>query len=286
MLYLILTILTSAGILMLFRVFVKYDIHILQAIVVNYITASLLGFVIQWNSFTIAEVVNQNWLPYAMLIGCIFIMTFQIFAYSSQTAGVAITAISSKISVVIPVFIGAFLYANESLSLMKVLGLVFAIISFLLVSSNNANMKINPRFIFLPIILFLANGLNDSMMTFAQRKFAGFNTMLFVSCIFFFSLVIGVIWLVVNYLVLKQKLHYKNIIAGILLGILNFLSTYYFFKGVETVESAVFFPVMNTGVVSLSALTGYFVFKEKLNRINWFGIVIALGTIVFIAFAK
>ena len=286
MLFLILTILTSAGILMLFRVFVKYDIHILQAIVVNYITASLLGFAIQWNSFTVAEVVNQNWLPYAMLIGCIFIMTFQIFAYSSQTAGVAITAISSKISVVIPVFIGAFLYANENLSLMKVLGLVFAIISFLLVFSNNANMKINPRFIFLPIILFLANGLNDSMMTFAQRKFAGFNTMLFVSCIFFFSLVIGVIWLVVNYLVLKQKLHYKNIIAGILLGILNFLSTYYFFKGVETVESAVFFPVMNTGVVSLSALTGYFVFKEKLNRINWFGIVIALGTIVFIAFAK
>ena len=286
MLFLILTILTSAGILMLFRVFVKYDIHILQAIVVNYITASLLGFAIQWNSFTVAEVVNQNWLPYAMLIGCIFIMTFQIFAYSSQTAGVAITAISSKISVVIPVFIGAFLYANESLSLMKILGLVFAIISFLLVFSNNANMKINPRFIFLPIILFLANGLNDSMMTFAQRKFAGFNTMLFVSCIFFFSLVIGVIWLVVNYLVLKQKLHYKNIIAGILLGILNFLSTYYFFKGVETVESAVFFPVMNTGVVSLSALTGYFVFKEKLNRINWFGIVIALGTIVFIAFAK
>ena len=271
---------------MLFRVFVKYDIHILQAIVVNYITASLLGFAIQWNSFTVAEVVNQNWLPYAMVIGCIFIMTFQIFAYSSQTAGVAITAISSKISVVIPVFIGAFLYTNESLSLMKVLGLVFAIISFLLVFSNNANMKINPRFIFLPIILFLANGLNDSMMTFAQRKFAGFNTMLFVSCIFFFSLVIGVIWLVVNYLVLKQKLHYKNIIAGILLGILNFLSTYYFFKGVETVESAVFFPVMNTGVVSLSALTGYFVFKEKLNRINWFGIVIALGTIVFIAFAK
>ncbi len=286
MLYLILTILTSAGILMLFRVFVKYDIHILQSIVVNYITASMLGFAIQWNSFTVAEIVNQNWLPYAMVIGCIFIMTFQIFAYSSQTAGVAITAISSKISVVIPVFIGAFLYANESLSLMKVLGLVFAIISFLLVFSNNANMKINPRFIFLPIILFLANGLNDSMMTFAQRKFAGFNTMLFVSCIFFFSLVIGIIWLVVNYLVLKQKLQLKSVLAGILLGILNFLSTYYFFKGVETIESAIFFPVLNTGIVSLSALIGYFVFKEQLNKINWLGIVIALGTIVFIAFAK
>jgi multidrug transporter EmrE-like cation transporter len=91
---------------------------------------------------------------------------------------------------------------------------------------------------------------------------------------------------VVNYLVLKQKLQLKSVLAGILLGILNFLSTYYFFKGVETIESAIFFPVLNTGIVSLSALIGYFVFKEQLNKINWLGIVIALGTIVFIAFAK
>ena len=90
---------------MLFRIFVKYDIHILQSIVFNYITASVLGFAIQWNSFTVSAVIEQSWLPYALLIGCIFILTFQIFAYSSQTAGVAITAISSKISVVIPVFI-------------------------------------------------------------------------------------------------------------------------------------------------------------------------------------
>lgn len=286
MFYLILTILTSASILVLFRLFVKYDIHILQSIVVNYITASVLGFAIQWNSFSVTEVMHQDWLPYAIVIGCIFIMTFQIFAFSSQTAGVAITAISSKISVVIPVFIGALLYANESLSLMKILGLAFAIISFLLVFSNNANMKINPRFIFLPIILFLANGLNDTMMTYAQRKFDGFNTMLFVSCIFFFSMILGIVWMSINYFALKQKIYFRNIIAGILLGLLNFLSTYYFFKGVETIESAVFFPILNTGIVSVSAIIGYFVFKERLNTINWIGILIAMGTIVFIAFAK
>lgn len=286
MVYLILSILTSALILISFKIFVKYDINILQSIVVNYVTASSLGFLIQWNAFTVTEVIHQNWFPYALVIGCIFIFTFQIFAFSSQTAGVAITAISSKISVVIPVFIGAFLYVNETLSLMKILGLIFAIISFLLVFSNNANMKINPRFIFLPIILFLANGLNDTMMTYAQRKFAGFNTMLFISCIFFISLLVGIIWLIINYFAYKQKIHYRNIIAGIILGVLNFLSTYYFFKGVEKVESAVFFPILNTGIVSLSAITGVFIFKEKLNTINWIGILIAMGTIVFIAFAK
>ncbi|MCX6230209.1 MAG: DMT family transporter [Bacteroidetes bacterium] len=283
MFYLTLVILTSTSILVLFKLFPKYDIHILQAIVVNYITAAVLGFAIQWNSFSVDTVIHEDWFVYAIVIGCIFILTFQVFAYSSQTVGVAITAISSKISVVIPVFMGAFLYVNESLSFLKILGLVFAIISFLLVFNNNANFKINPRFIFLPVLLFVVNGLNDAMQTYVQRKFDGFNSMLFVSCIFFFSLLVGVIWLIINYFRLKQKLLGRNIIAGILLGILNFVSTFYFFKGVAVVESAVFFPVLNTGVVSLSAITGFFVFKEKFNLINWIGILVAIGTIIFIA---
>ncbi len=284
MFYLLLSIITSTLILVLFKTFPKYDVHILQSIVINYITATTLGFFIQRHSINVNIITHEVWFPYAIVIGCVFILTFQLFAFSSQTAGVAITAISSKISVVIPVFAGTLLYVNESLSTLKLLGLAFAILSFLLVFYNNANIKINPRFIFLPVILFLANGLNDTMMTFAQRKFNGFNTMLFVSCIFFFSMLVGVLWLTVNYIVLKQKILLRNIVAGILLGVFNFLSTYYFFKGVAEVESAVFFPVLNTGIVGLSTILGYFVFKEKLNLINWIGILFALGTIVFIAY--
>jgi len=211
--YLTLVILTSTSILVLFKLFPKYDIHVLQAIVFNYITVAGLGFVLQWNSFSVNTVIHESWFVYAIIIGCIFIMTFQVFAYSSQTAVVAITAISSKISVVIPVFMGAILYANESLSFYKILGLVFAIISFLLVFSNNANLKINPRFIFLPILLFLANGLNDSIQTFVQRKFDGFNSMLFVSCIFFFSMIIGIILLIFNYLRLKEQISIRNCVV-------------------------------------------------------------------------
>lgn len=282
MIFLFLSVITSASILILFKIFLKYDINILQAIVVNYFTACLLGFTIQWNSFTINEIISSNWLIYAIIIGTIFILTFQIFAYSSQTAGISITAISSKISVIIPVIIGSFLYTGETLNTTKIVGLILAILSFMLVFYGNDNIKINPRFIFLPVLLFLANGLNDSMMTFAQRKFSGFNTMLFVSCIFFFSLTIGIIWLVIKYITNKQIINLRNIIAGIILGLLNFYSTYYFFKGVAVVDSAVFFPVLNTGIVSISTVIGYFVFKEKLNFTNWIGIFTAIATIIFL----
>lgn len=286
MLYLIFSILTSTAILVLFKVFSKFRINILQSIVFNYLIATVLGFSIQWDSYKPLQIFNENWIIYAVVIGSIFIFTFHIFAFSSQSAGVALTAISSKISVIIPVIAGAFLYKTETLNLLKIIGLFSALISFLLVFYSNDKLKINPRFIFLPVLCFLANGLNDTMMSFTQRKFAYSNTMIFVSAIFTFSLIIGVLILIIRYISIKEKVLLKNVIAGFILGIFNFLSTYFFFMSIPFFENSVFFPFLNTGIVISSALIGYFIFKEKLNIVNCLGIIIGICTIIVLTFAK
>ncbi len=283
MLYLIFAILTSTAIFVIFKLFLRYRIDLVQAIAVNYIAAAALGFYIDRDNYHFNTLLQQEWMPFAIIIGILFIFTFQLFAFSSQTAGVAITAVSSKVSVVIPVLVGVLIYANETLSIFRVIGLVLAIVSFLLVFQNNNNMKINPRFMLLPITLFLANGFNDTIMTYSQRNHAGESTIVFISCVFLTSMIIGIIWVLIRFIMYKEKIVLRNIIAGIILGIFNFLSTYYFFKGVAHIESAVFFPVLNTGIVSLSALTGVFFFKEKFNLINWIGIVTAIVTIILIA---
>ena len=157
-------------------------------------------------------------MPFALIIGTVFIFTFQLFAFSSMTAGVAITAVSSKVSVVIPVLIGVLLYANETLSILKVVGLLLAILSFLLVFNNNTNMKINPRFMFLPIILFLANGFNDTIMAYFTTT-CGKDTIVFISCVFLTSMIIGLIMLIVRLIFYKEKIFLRNILAGILLAL-------------------------------------------------------------------
>ncbi len=283
MLYLIFAIITSTAIFVIFKLFQRYRIDLVQAIAVNYIAAAALGFFIDRDNYHFNTLLQQEWMPFAIIIGILFIFTFQLFAFSSQTAGVAITAISTKISVVIPVLVGVLIYTNETLSIFKIIGLVLAIVSFLLVFQNNKNMKINPRFMLLPITLFLANGFNDTIMTYSQRNHAGESTIVFISCVFLTSMIIGIIWVLIRYILYKEKILIRNINAGVILGIFNFLSTYYFFKGVDKIESAVFFPVLNTGIVSLSALTGVFFFKEKFNLINWIGIVTAIVTIILIA---
>jgi uncharacterized membrane protein len=65
--------------------------------------------------------------------------------------------------------------------------------------------------------------------------------------------------------------------------LLNWYSTLYFLKGLDIFQVSFFVPVFNVGVVALSAITGYMVFKEKLSRMNWIGIVLAILAIVLIA---
>jgi drug/metabolite transporter (DMT)-like permease len=81
----------------------------------------------------------------------------------------------------------------------------------------------------------------------------------------------------------KAKMQWKHIAAGFFLGLINFGSTYYMLKAISVFESSVVFPVTNAAVVGLSGLTGYIVFKEKLSRMNWAGIGLALLAILIIA---
>ena len=78
--------------------------------------------------------------------------------------------------------------------------------------------------------------------------------------------------------------HIKNLIAGLILGIINWFSIYYLLKGFESMQVSVFIPILNISVVGLSAIIGFIIFKERLRLINWIGIFVALIAILMIAY--
>ena len=77
----------------------------------------------------------------------------------------------------------------------------------------------------------------------------------------------------------RNKISFKNIIGGVLLGIPNYFSIYFVLLSLESLGGAVVFPVLNIGVVLISTLISYLVYKENLNKENWFGIVLACVSI-------
>ncbi|HNW98983.1 MAG TPA: EamA family transporter [Bacteroidales bacterium] len=285
MIILISAILLSAAILIAFKLFEKFNISVIQAIVTNYLVASVLGFIMSDN-VSISTVNIKPWFLYSILTGISLIVVFNIFGYSSQKAGIAITAVASKMSIVIPISIGILFY-NDTISFFNAGGIIAALASFFLILQKNKSEKIKSIWIILlPILLFLGNGINDSLLKHSERNYIHGETITFLAFSFFFSLVIGIIILSIQIASGKTKIKFKNILAGIILGLLNWGSTYYFLIGLGIFKNSFIFPVFNVSVVGISAITGYFIFREKLSSRNWIGIALALISIILITFAE
>lgn len=284
MTYLILAILFSTAIVITFKLFERFKIDNTQAITANYLLAAALGFIIFPDSFEFAQLPERPWFPWAMGIGVSFILVFFLFALSAQKVGLAITAVSSKMSVVIPVSVGIFLY-HDQVNALKIIGIVSSIAAFYLTFKQDGKARISKRYLILPALLFLGNGTNDTLTKHSQLHYVGTDHFLFLSSIFSMSLFIGIFILLYHVLFKGMKLQWKNLFAGFFLGALNFGSSYYFLRGLFEYESSVFFPVFNVSIVSLSALSGLLLFRERLRFINWFGILLAVIAILLISFS-
>jgi drug/metabolite transporter (DMT)-like permease len=138
MIYLVSTILFSTAIVISFRLFTRFRIDNLQAITVNYLVAAIMCLLFFNSPVDFSEIPYRSWFPYAGVIGFTFILVFLVFALSAQKAGIAVTSVSSKMSVVIPVSVGIMAYA-EPLNAFKLIGIIASLLAFYLTFRKNRN---------------------------------------------------------------------------------------------------------------------------------------------------
>lgn len=280
MIYLILAILTSTLIIIAFRLFERFRISILQAITVNYFVASAFGYLSQAGSFRFSELPAQPWFGSALIIGVTLIVAFNLFAMSARYAGISVTAISSRMSVIIPVALG-FLLFGDTAGWTKIAGIILALAAFYLTSRRTETIQMIPKYAYLPVLLFLAVGLNDSMMKVAEHFYVNGDFVVFLATAFGVALILGI--LVMTIQGKSKNFEIRNVIAGVILGLLNWFSTLYFLKGLDLYQVSFFVPVYNVGVVALASSIGFVFFNEKTSFARVAGIALAVVAIVLIA---
>ncbi|WP_282043003.1 DMT family transporter [Winogradskyella flava] len=281
MIYLILSILSSMAIFVLFKLFSKFKINTLQAIVVNYATAFTCGLFF-YDGIIRPEIINTDWFVVAIALGFLFIAIFNVMALTAQKNGLSAVSVASKMSVIIPILFGIYVY-KESAGFIKIIGIVLALIAVYLTSIKQNDDTVLTRAIYLPLILFIGSGIIDTSVNhFAPKN----NIQLFLAVIFGIAGVIGFIIIAYKSLRLNQHFKFKSIPFGIALGIVNYCSMYFLLKAlrVDGFESSSIFTINNVAIVALSTLIGLLLFKEHISKANWIGIVLATAAIILISF--
>jgi drug/metabolite transporter (DMT)-like permease len=284
MLYLLAALIFSSCVFFTFKYFNKFGISILPAITVNYLMCSAFGYFSRWETATVSSMAHQPWFLMAIITGFSFILTFFVFAVSTQKVGVAMTVVSSKMSIVLSVAVG-FLLLAEPLSFMQIIGIIIALVAFYLTNKGRGEATVKKEYLYLPVIIFLGTGANDSLMKLSGVYYADRDAIQFLTITFFTAFTIG--FVVIAFQVSRNllKIKHKDILAGVLLSIFNWYSTYFFIKGLYILPISLFIPVFNAALVFIAAVSGYFFFSEKLSVVNRVGILLAVLAIAAIAFS-
>lgn len=283
MTYLLLSIVASSLIFVIFKLFARFKIDTFQAIVVNYAVAFTTGILLYEGDTTFTEALQTEWFIGAIALGIVFISVFNLMAITTQKSGLSVVSVATKMSVIIPIVFGI-IYYKESAATLKLVGILLALIAVYLASAKNNNIVTKGSLLF-PFLILVGSGIIDVSIKFIEEYYVNeTDAGIFSSAIFASAGIIGIT--VIGYQLIRGtvKLQFKNLIAGIALGVPNYFSIFFLVKAlrIDGMESSAIFPLNNVSIVILSTFLGIVLFKEKLHLKNWIGIALAVISIILV----
>jgi drug/metabolite transporter (DMT)-like permease len=216
-------------------------------------------------------------------MGAGFIGAFNLMAWCAQKAGITTMALANKLSLVIPVMV-AILVFGEQAGAVKVTGLVLALPAIWLI--NRSQSQNVGSTILWPAVLFLVSGGLDTLVNYIQSHFlaAPEDQALCTIVCFATAGTIGLVLVSVLAILGKIQLAFRNIVAGVALGVPNFFSIYFLVKALRSnlFQSSATIPLLNISILVATALVAIFVFREKAGWAKIAGLLIAVASILMI----
>ena len=276
---LIIAVLCSVAVSILLKVARKRNIVIQQAIAFNYIVALSLSWFLLKPDFKGLEftdfIAQSENTPIFLALGILLPSVFIIMSKAVEFAGIVRSDAAQRLSLFLPI-LAAFLIFHETLSQSKVIGIVLAFVGlFCLLSKPNQQSAVDFRGILGLVGVWFGYGIIDILFKQVAKSGGAFPTTLFIA----FSLAACIMFI---YLLFKRtQWNVASFVGGIILGVLNFFNILFYIKAHQSFGSnpTLVFAGMNIGVICLGTITGALIFKEKISKVNWLGIVFSLCAI-------
>lgn len=289
MLSLILSVLFSVLLLVNFRLHPNFKVNTFQAIILNYPVCFLTGLLMLPSEQAFHFDIHAEGSLYALILGVGFVVTFILSGVSTQKMGMTATSLANNISLVIPVIFSLlFLTRAGSFDFLNYAGLALAIgavaLSTFKKEEDTASGK--EKNWLLPLAVFVMYGITNTTFNFLSASFikSDEQRIPYTLTILIGSMVFGLFVLLYRKVKHHENINLISLVAAIPLGVPNFLSFYYLLKALSDYDNngAYVLPLYNISVIMVSSLVGIVFFKEKLTKLNYLGLLLALIAIFLI----
>lgn len=284
MIYLVFSIICSVTVGVLFKLARRYQINLTQAITWNYLFAICLSLMCFKPDFSTLSTANLSPIYWALgvLMPCIFL----ILGLSVRNAGLARTDIAQRLSLFISLSAAYFLF-KEDFDRYKEVGIVFGFAAIIFTMYRKSDRITSKRSWLYLLLVFIGFGTVDVLFKMvSQITVIPYTTSLFlIYCVAFVLSMIYLLYLVWRK---KTKLQLVNFFCGCILGIFNFGNILFYLRAHKEMADnpSTVFAAMNMGVIIAGTLIGIFVFRERLSRWNYLGLILALVSIILITLSK
>ncbi|MCE2822820.1 MAG: hypothetical protein LW693_10395 [Saprospiraceae bacterium] len=288
--FLFIAIVCSVLLGFIFKLFLRFKVDTFQAIVFNYFTCLTCGWLHMGRFPVERSTFDTPWFPYALFLGFIFISGFYTSALTVRYFGVTVSQVMQKMSILVSVPFAVFV-CGESAGIGKVAGFFMALLAIVLVNfpfrareSEQEGHKTGLWWI--PLITWVFAGVIEVVFLKVQYgQLADMGQPDFIVTVFGTAGLVGLLFAVRGWATGKMVFAWKNLIAGIALGVPNYGSMLFMLWALaDGLGGSVVFPVNNVGIIVATAIGAVLIFREHLSPINRAGVVLAALSIILMAY--
>ena len=276
--YLLLSILSSAAVTLLLRLFSHRQGNRFALLLGNYLVCFGLAFF-----FLSDRRLVRSGSPVTLLCGglggFLFVGGLVCMQNSVKRSGAALTAAFSKLGLLVPLLIST-VWFHERPGLLQLAGIGLALGAILIL--NGREKQPSSPALALPLLTLFFVGASDGMAKVFERLGPRSEDALYFLYVFAVAAILAGALILLEKRKTGQGLTLKDLLRGAAVGVPNYFSSFLLLKALARLQAVVAFPAFSVGTILTVTVLGALLFGEKLGRRQLWGLGCILLALVLL----
>ncbi len=275
-----LAVLSTASLTLLMRLFSTSAGNRYSMILGNYLTCSLIGFLLIPQKATLLNA-HPATIICGIAGGFLFVLSLVCMQTSIGVSGAILTSAFSKLGLIVPIALSIFLF-HEMPTLLQGAGLFIVLCAFL-VMNRPSDPDSSQKFHLLSLlIVLLTGGMADAMAKVYSAVQLPEEEPVYMFVLFVCASILTVFLLLWETKRTGKKASLSDLASGIAIGIPNYFSSLFLLGALRTIPSFITYPVFSAGGILLVTVAGILLFHERFNRNQSLGLLLILVSLVLL----